>query len=220
LYLDPLFFSYNIIFTCSNLVMEEKQPSIIYKISKIISDFFNPLVSLVIFFFYMSIKTYSLHASLMYFLPILLIIILPVIIWLVWNVKTGRYTNMDVSNRVQRISLYFFIAACVIAYIAFDYFRKGHVDLIMIFILILLMVMQLSNYFIKSSMHTAFNVLVAALFFALNTVLGIAWLGIAALVGITRVIVGRHTPKEVLMGAGIAFMVSFIYLYCNLLFQS
>jgi membrane-associated phospholipid phosphatase len=220
LYLDPLFFSYNIIFTCSNLVMEEKQPSIIYKISKIISDFFNPLVSLVIFFFYMSIKTYSLHASLMYFLPILLIIILPIIIWLVWNVKTGRYTNMDVSNRVQRISLYFFIAACVITYIAFDYFRKGHVDLIMIFILILLMVMQLSNYFIKSSMHTAFNILVAALFFALNTVLGIAWLGIAALVGITRIIVGRHTPKEVLMGAGIAFMVSFIYLYCNLLFQS
>ncbi len=200
--------------------MEEKQPSIIYKISKIISDFFNPLVSLVIFFFYMSIKTYSLHASLMYFLPILLIIILPVIIWLVWNVKTGRYTNMDVSNRVQRISLYFFIATCVIAYIAFDYFRKGHVDLIMIFILILLLVMQLSNYFIKSSMHTAFNILVAALFFALNTVLGIAWLGIAALVGISRVIVGRHTPKEVLMGAGIAFMVSFIYLYCNLLFQS
>ncbi|WP_027385288.1 phosphatase PAP2 family protein [Chryseobacterium gregarium] len=199
--------------------MEEKRPSIIYKTSKIISDFFNPLVSLVIFFFYMSVKTYSLHDSLMYFLPILLMIILPVVIWLVWNVKTGRYTNMDVSNRVQRISLYFFIAACVIAYIAFDYFRKGHVDLIMIFILILLLVMQLSNYFIKSSMHTAFNVFVAALFFALDNTLGISWLGIAALVGITRVIVGRHTPKEVMTGAGIAFMVSFIYLYCNIQFQ-
>ncbi|MCJ8154305.1 phosphatase PAP2 family protein [Chryseobacterium sp. SSA4.19] len=200
--------------------MEEKQTSIIYKISKIISDFFNPLVSLVIFFFYMSVKTYSLHASLLYFLPILLIIILPVITWIVWNVKTGRYTNMDVSNRKQRISLYFFIAACVLVYIGFDYFKKGHVDLIMLFILILLLTMQLSNYYIKSSMHTAFNIFVAALFFALDTTLGIAWLGIAVLVGITRVVVGRHTPKEVFMGAGIAFMVSFVYLYCNIQFQS
>jgi membrane-associated phospholipid phosphatase len=43
--------------------------------------------------------------------------------------------------------------------------------------------------------------------------------GIASLVGITRIILKRHTVKEVFMGAGIAFMVSFIYLYCNIQFQ-
>ncbi|NIF06012.1 ABC transporter permease [Chryseobacterium sp. Tr-659] len=199
--------------------MEEQQSSLLHKISKVISDFFNPLVSLVIFFVFMSIRTYSLQDSLLYFLPILLMIIIPVIIWLVWNVKTGRYTNMDVSNRVQRKTLYIFIAVCVIVYLAFNYIRNGYIDLVMLFILILLFALQVSNLFIKSSMHTAFNIFVAALFFTLDWKMGLAWLGIAILVGVTRIILKRHTVKEVFMGAGIAFMVSFIYLYCNIQFQ-
>ncbi|WP_288446466.1 phosphatase PAP2 family protein [uncultured Chryseobacterium sp.] len=199
--------------------MEEKQSSLLHNISKVISDFFNPLVSLILFFVYMSIRQYNFKDSIIYFLPILLMIIVPVIIWLVWNVKTGRYTNMDVSNRVQRKTLYIFIAACVISYLLFNYIRNGYIDLVMLFILVLLFALQISNLFIKSSMHTAFNVFVAALFFSLNWKMGIVWLGIAALVGITRIILKRHTVKEVFMGAGIAFLVSFIYLYCNIQFQ-
>lgn len=199
--------------------MEEKQPSLLHKISKVISDFFNPLVSLFIFFVYMSVRNYTLKDSLLYFLPILLMIILPVVIWLVWNVKTGRYTNMDVSNRIQRKTLYIFIAGCVVSYLLFNYFQNGYVDFVMLFILILLFSMQISNYFIKSSMHTAFNIFVAALFFALDTTMGFVWLGISFLVGITRIILKRHTAREVFMGAGIAFVVSFIYLYCNIQFQ-
>ncbi|MCW1962348.1 phosphatase PAP2 family protein [Chryseobacterium viscerum] len=199
--------------------MEEKQSSLLHKISKVISDFFNPLVSLIIFFIYMSIREYTLKDSMMYFIPVLAMIIIPVVIWLVWNVKTGRYTNMDVSNRVQRKTLYIFIAVCVITYLVFDYIRNGSVDLVMLFILILLFALQVSNLFIKSSMHTAFNIFVAALFFSLDWKMGLLWLGIAALVGITRIILKRHTVKEVFMGAGIAFLVSFIYLYCNIQFQ-
>lgn len=199
--------------------MEGKKSSLLHKISRVISDFFNPLVSLILFFVYMSIREYSLKDSMLYFIPILLMIIMPIIIWLVWNVKTGRYTNMDVSNRVQRKTLYIFIAVCVIAYLIFNYVRNGYIDLVMLFILILLFALQISNLFIKSSMHTAFNIFVAALFFSLDWKIGLVWLGIAILVGITRVILKRHTVKEVFMGAGIAFMVSFIYLYCNIQFQ-
>ena len=68
-------------------------------------------------------------------------------------------------------------------------------------------------------MHTAFNVFVAALFFAFDVKMGIIWLGIAILVGITRIILKRHTVKEVFMGAGIAILVSFLYLYCNNKYQ-
>lgn len=199
--------------------MEEKKSSLLHKISKVISDFFNPLVSLVIFFVYMSIREYTFKESLIYFFPLLLMIIAPVVIWLVWNVKTGRYTNMDVSNRVQRKTLYVFIAACVVIYLIFNYIKNGYIDLVMLFILILLFALQISNFFIKSSMHTAFNIFVAALFFTLDWKMGLIWLGIACLVGLTRIILKRHTIKEVFMGAGIAFMVSFIYLYCNIQFQ-
>lgn len=200
--------------------MEEKQPSLLHKVSRIISDFFNPLISLIIFFIYMSIQKYNIKEALQHFLPILGIVILPIIFWIVYHVKTGRYTNMDVSNRVQRKTLYIFIGICVLFYLAFTYIKYGSFDFVMLFILILLLALQISNYFIKSSMHTAFNIFVAALFFSFDTYMGIVWLFIAILVGVTRVILKRHTPKEVILGAFIAFLVSFLYLYCDIQFRN
>ncbi|KQS92628.1 phosphatase PAP2 family protein [Chryseobacterium sp. Leaf394] len=200
--------------------MEEKQASPLHKISRIISDFFNPLVSLIIFFVYMSVHKYSLNQALKHFLPILLMVIIPVIAWITYNVKTGKYTNMDVSNRVQRKTLYIFIGICVAAYLFYSYLKHGRFDFVMLFILVLLLALQVSNYFIKSSMHTAFNIFVAALFFNIDTSMGIAWLFVAALVGLTRIILKRHTPKEVVLGALIAFLVSFLYLYCDIQFRT
>jgi len=199
--------------------MEEKKTTLLQIVSRIISDFFNPLVSLFIYFVYFSIQNYSFQEAVTHFTPILIMAILPVIIWIVWNVKTGRYTNMDVSNRVQRKSLYIFIAVCVVSYLTFNYLKNGFIDFVMLFILILLFALQVSNLYIKSSMHTAFNVFVAALFYAFDMKIGFVWLVIAALVGITRIILRRHTVKEVFMGAGISFLVSFIYLYCNIQFE-
>ncbi|WP_419867840.1 phosphatase PAP2 family protein [Chryseobacterium sp. CT-SW4] len=167
----------------------------------------------------MSVYGYSWETSLSYFLPILLLVIIPVITWLVWNVKTGRYTNMDVSNRIERKSLYLFLEGCIIVYLSYHYIVNGYLDFVLSFILILLFALQISNLFIKSSMHTSFNIFVAALFYSLNWRMGIIWLGIAVLVGITRVVLKRHTIQEVYMGAGIAIVISFIYLYCQIQFQ-
>lgn len=199
--------------------MEEKRTTSLHIVSRLISDFFNPLVSLFIYFVYLSFKIYTFKEAVMHFLPILLITILPIIVWIYWNVKTGRYTNMDVSNRVQRKSLYIFIAVCIVLYQLYHYIMNSSLDFVMLFILVLLFALQYSNLYIKSSMHTAFNVFVAALFYDFDWKAGLFWLFIAALVGVTRVILRRHTVKEVFMGAGIAFMVSFIYLYCNIQFQ-
>jgi membrane-associated phospholipid phosphatase len=199
--------------------MEEKKTSSLHIVSRIISDFFNPLVSLIIYFIYFSIQNYTFKEAFTHFLPILLLTVIPIIIWIIWNVKTGRYTNMDVSNRVQRKTLYIFIAVCIVSYLIFNYIKHGFIDFVMLFILIHLFALQFSNLYIKSSMHTAFNVFVAALFFAFDVKIGFVWLAIAALVGITRVILKRHTVKEVFMGAGIAILVSFIYLYCNNKYQ-
>lgn len=195
-------------------MLKTQNPAVL-KISKVISDFFNPLTSLLIFFIYYSIKHYTWQEAIHKFLPILLILLLPVSGWIIWNVKTGKYTNMDVSNRVQRKSLYNFIGMMFAAYLAYDYFVNRNFDLVMISILVLLIMMQLSNYFIKSSMHTAFNVFASALFFVLNPVIGIIWLLIAFVVGLTRIMLNRHSPKEVIAGFSIATVVSFIYLYAN-----
>ena len=72
--------------------------------------------------------------------------------------------------------------------------------------------MQVSNFFIKSSMHTSLNIYVAALFFAIEPIIGMFWFLLSIVIGVTRVILKRHTPKEVFSGAGIAIFVSLIYL--------
>lgn len=189
---------------------------IVIKISKFISNFFNPLVSLLIYFLWFSIENLSAKEATQRFLPILFIVLIPITLWLFWNVKTGKYSNLDVSNRNQRKTLYFFVEATLVVYLLYVFLKNDTVDWILLFLLILLIVMQISNYFIKSSMHTAFNIFVAALFFSQNVWLGFVWLVLAFIIGFTRIILKRHTPKEVLMGGLIGTIVSFIYLYVNI----
>jgi len=193
--------------------MLSTQNRFLLKLSRVFSDFFNPLTSFFIYYIYFSVKNFSAKEGFLRFLPILFLLILPIIIWISWNVKRGKYTNMDVSNRNQRKTLYFFIAAVIVVYLVYDYFANDTIDFVMLFVTILLVLMQISNYFIKSSMHTAFNVFVSALFFVQDFTLGIVWFCISVLVGITRIILKRHSLKEVLAGFGIAALVSLMYIY-------
>ncbi len=190
--------------------MESK--NILINISKFISNFFNPLISLVIYFFYYSYKNYTWEEASKKFLPILLLLIIPIALWIYRNVKKGNYTNMDVSNRKQRHSLYLFIVLATVVFLAVDFYLHKEIDWTVLMICILLILMQISNFFIKSSMHTSLNIYVAALFFAINPTIGFFWFFLAVLIGITRVILKRHTVKEVLSGGGIAIFVSLIYL--------
>ncbi|MBF8456395.1 ABC transporter permease [Kaistella sp. G5-32] len=200
--------------------MIKTRDSFITTISKIISNFFNPLTSLFIFFIYRNLQLHTFKETFYLFLPLFLFTAVPIYLWIIWNVKKGKYTNMDVSNRKQRKSLYFVIAGILLTYLLYDYLINQNTDLIIVFILLLLFAMQVSNYFIKSSMHTSFNIFVAALFFAVNPVMGLIWFGIAITVGVTRIILKMHTTKEVLAGAAVAILVSFIYLYANIQIQS
>ncbi|SHK42973.1 phosphatase PAP2 family protein [Epilithonimonas mollis] len=191
--------------------MEVKDPNVL-SVSRFISNFFNPLVSLVLYFFYYSYINYTWEEATKKFLPILLLLIIPVGIWIYRNVKKGNYTNMDVSNRKQRHSLYVFIILATIVFLAVDYFLHKEIDWTVLMLCILLMMMQISNFFIKSSMHTSLNIYVAALFFAINPTIGIFWFLLSVLIGITRIILKRHTVKEVVAGGLIAIFVSLAYL--------
>ena len=192
-------------------LMEIKNP-LILNLSKVISNFFNPLVSLVIYFFYYSYKNYTWKEATGKFLPILLILIIPIALWIYRNVKNGNYTNMDVSNRKQRYSLYIFIIIATVIFLAVDFYLHKEMDWAIFLLCILLILMQVSNFFIKSSMHTSLNIYVAALFFTVEPVIGIFWFLLSLLIGVTRVILKRHTPTEVFSGGAIAIFVSLIYL--------
>ena len=199
--------------------MLENPSPVVLKISKFISNFFNPMNSLVIYFIIFSIRNFTLVEAANNFLPILLITIIPISSWIIYNVRTKKYTDIDVSDRKQRKSLYFFIEGAMIVYLFFVYLRYERIYIVLLFLVILFIVMQISNYFIKSSMHMAFNLFIAALFFTLSSLFGFVWLGLSIIIGLSRIILKRHSPAEVLSGALLASIVSFIYLYVHIQFQ-
>ena len=197
-----------------------KTPSLFFlKTSKFISDFFNPMNSLVIYFIIFSTRNFTLAEAVQNFLPIFLITIIPICFWIIYNVRTKKYTDLDVSDRKQRKGLYFFIEGAMIVYLFFVYLRYERIDMVLLFLLILLIVIQISNYFIKSSMHTALNLFVAALFFTINPIYGLVWLAASIVVGFSRIILKKHSPAEVVSGAVIAIIISFIYLYAHIQIQ-
>ncbi|MGS0747678.1 phosphatase PAP2 family protein [Halpernia sp. GG3] len=146
---------------------------------------------------------------------IFVLLILPVSFWIYRRVKSGKYSDSDVSNREERKSLYIFLIAAIAIFISIDYLINSRLDFVMIYLLLLLFIMQISNFFIKSSMHTALNIFTAALFFSQNHIFGIIWLMISIIVGITRIILKKHTFQEVLSGTVIALLVSVIFLNFN-----
>lgn len=198
--------------------MQKTASALLIKLSNILSNVLNPLFSLLIFFIYFAKEKMETTEAFKNLLWMVILVIIPIFGWIFWNVKTGRYTNMDVSDRKQRNSLYLFNVFIVSIYIAFLYFTQQNFDLILIiiFVMALMLIMHFSNFFIKSSMHTSFNVFVSALFFSLNIYFGLFWLFLTILVGISRVILKRHTVKEVIMGFIIATFISFVYLYFDI----
>lgn len=198
--------------------MQTKKQSFLIIISNIISNLFNPLFSLLIFFAVYSYQKSEGEINLKSFLLPIILVIIPIFVWIYWNVKKGYYTNMDVSNRKQRNSLYIFNFIIISIYIMTLIYAKQNFRyiIIIIFLLILLMVMFASNFFIKSSLHTSFNIFISALFFTLSPAYGFIWLLLAILVAISRVVLKRHTVKEVIMGTIIALIISFTYLYFDI----
>lgn len=196
--------------------MSKSFPKPLIKISHYISAIFNPINSLLCFFVIFSLQNNTLKESIQNFLPILFITIVPISGWIFWNVKNKRYTDADVSDRKQRKSLYVFMISALAVYLLYLYLRFNQIDWIILFLGILILLMQISNYFIKSSMHTAINLFAAALFFTISPLYGLIWLGITIVVGVSRIILKRHSPLEVLSGTIISIFVSFIYLYVHI----
>ncbi len=185
----------------------------VISVSKLISNFFNPIISLLIFYIYVASKNHTFEEALRYILPLILIAVIPILAWIIINVKKGKYTNMDVSDRKQRNSLYYFIIGALVVYLSYYYIKFNEWDFKILYLLILLVLMFFSNHYIKSSMHTGLNIFVAALFYAENPCFGWIWLILSVIVGVTRVILKRHSIAEVFSGSILAFIVSIFYLY-------
>lgn len=184
-------------------------------IAKWISTCGHPLLTIPLFVTITMFATEDIgKASLVIFL-IVGCIFVPLVGWLYIKSKNGTTTNFDVSDRKQRKSLFVFILP-VLMLVTIILYRTGQsktVCLSVFFGLVITFVSQLVNLRIKSSLHVSMTIYLAFLIMPLNYLTGIVVILLSGLIGWSRIVLGRHTLKEVLWGGGIGLTIGLIMFY-------
>jgi membrane-associated phospholipid phosphatase len=135
----------------------------------------------------------------------LLIGIVPVVVVVLVQVVRGSWTDVDVSVRRQRYILYPFGIACMLAaVVAFVWLGAPLVVVRAGLGLVAANVVNgLVNFKYKVSTHASTAALCAAVLWQALPVWGLIAAAAAALVGWSRVALGRHTPGQVVLGWGV-----------------
>ena len=186
------------------------------RFASFISFIGHPLLTLsafavIAFFTYEEFQRALLHSSL-----IVAGIFLPLTLKMYLNSRTGKYTNFDVSDKTQRQSWYAF-AIFVLLTVTIILFATGQprtISLTVLFSLILLSISQITNYFVKSSLHVSFTIFLAFLILPMNLMLGLLFLCFTILIAWARLSLERHTFKEILAGTIIGLTVGTCSFFC------
>ena len=83
----------------------------------------------------------------------------------------------------------------------------------LLFGLTLVIISQVVNLYIKSSMHVAFHLYLSFLVMTLNLRIGLIALLITIPIAWSRIVLGRHTLKESLVGSIIGVLVGLFMMY-------
>jgi hypothetical protein len=141
-------------------------------------------------------------------------IFIPIILWMYIKSKNGSYTNFDVSDQTQRKSLFWFALPLLllVTIILFATNQSKNLCISVLFALILLVISQVINLFVKSSLHVSFNIYLSSLVFTVNYKIGILVLLFTGLLMWSRVKLGRHSKKEVVVGMIVGILISLMML--------
>lgn len=171
-------------------------------IATIISIIGHPLLTIPLFILVVMFGEKADAASVFIALLIIGGVFIPVIIWNYIKTKNGSYTNFDVSDKHQRKSLFWFAIPLlsVVTVILFLTRQPRNLCLSVLLALILVIVSQAINLFIKSSLHVSLNIYLSALIMTQNLKFGLFALIFTGLIGWSRVKLGRHTVQEVIWG--------------------
>ncbi|MES3016910.1 MAG: phosphatase PAP2 family protein [Bacteroidota bacterium] len=184
------------------------------RVANILSIFGHPLLTAPAFAIFMFFKLEDVELAFKHSIIIILGIFLPLSIRMYVNTKKGVYTNFDVSDQGQRQSWYIF-ATILLSVFTLYLFITGQPQNLCYSVaasLILLVISQCINFYIKSSLHVSVNVFLAFLMMSVSVAAGIMFLLFAGFVAQSRLVLGRHTIREIIVGALVGLIVGFIIL--------
>ncbi len=139
-------------------------------------------------------------------------VFLPLVLRLYRKSKNGTYTNFDVSDRKQRKSMYLFILPLLLVVTVVLYLsgQSANLCLSVFCALMLMFISQLVNFYVKSSLHVSMNIYLSFLIMPMNLTIGIIVFLLTGLIAWSRIVLGRHTYKEIWVGAALGLITGLI----------
>ena len=137
----------------------------------------------------------------------LLIVIAPLFMVIAYNVRTGHYTDWDVSVREQRYGVFALVGTCVIVLLIVLHLAQAPRIMVgTLYAVIVATVMSaiINTFLTKVSLHTVAVVGSAAILLVVSAPIALLMSIIALLVAWSRVALGHHTPGQVILGGFIA----------------
>lgn len=185
------------------------------KTAKFISTAANPLFTIPLFVVIVMFAFEDFKKAAFISAIIIGVIFVPLILMMYIKSKNKSYSDFDVSDRLQRKSLFLFALPLVIitTIILYKTGQSKALYFSVFFGLVIAFVSQIVNLFIKSSLHVSLNIYLSFLIMPTNLILGNILLLLTVFIGWSRIRLGRHTLKEVLVGAGIGLSISLLMFF-------
>lgn len=136
-------------------------------------------------------------------------VIIPLSLKMYMGSRNGTYTNFDISNKNQRQSWYLIALFLLLILLLFMFStNQSHtIKWNVLYFFMLLLISKLLNFYIKSSLHVSLNIFLIFIIMPLNTIIGILFLTFVLFVSWSRIVLKRHTVKEVIYGSIIGLSI-------------
>lgn len=181
-----------------------------------LSRVFHPFtISLAVFWLTMYLSGTSALESLWWTAVGFIVVIAPLLGAVIYNVRRGRYTDMDVSIREHRYELYALAFVCFAALIVIlNLFGAPRIAVGCLYAAALAIAVGalINRAFTKISLHSVAMAGCAAVLFFVSPAAGAIVSLVALLVGWSRIHLNHHTPGQVLLGWLVAAVCAAIVL--------
>jgi membrane-associated phospholipid phosphatase len=172
------------------------------KLANVISTVGHPLLTIPVFLVIVLFSYQHLYNATTISALIIIFFFISISIKMYVGSKKGTYTNFDVSDRNERQSWYV-VALFLLSILILILFYTNQAKAIIwtaLFFFLLLLISKLLNYYIKSSLHVSLNVFLTFLIIPFNLYFGIIFLFFVLSISWSRIVLKRHTLKEVIYG--------------------
>ncbi len=141
------------------------------------------------------------------------VVIIPAAIFTFLKVRKGMWNNLDVSDQNHRSQFYGMLIALlgVLTIISWVAAVPRSIALGTTAILVLVCIAFGLNKTIKVSLHTGFSIFVACVLFLMQPMFALFALMLAVAVAWSRIVLGRHTAREVLFGGILGLVVGGVF---------